>query len=128
MASTIRFDGAEDLLGKFKAMTEDARLNTLSHAVQPAAEYVKEAIFARAPVRTGKLASSIETVALTESADRFVTGIQIAPEAFYWKMIEFGTVRMQAQPFIRPAFDSSRNQARTEMRDGIRDQVLGFTV
>lgn len=126
-SSTIKFDGAEGLLEKFKAMTSEARANTLSAAVEPAADFVREAIFARAPVLSGKLASDISIVALTETADRFVMAVKIEDEAFYWRFLEFGTVKMAAQPFIRPSFVSSRAQARNEIRDGIRDSVEGFT-
>ena len=32
-------------------------------------------------------------------------------EAFYWRFIEFGTSKMPARPFLRPAFESKKNQA-----------------
>lgn len=148
MASTIRFDGAEDLLAKFKAMGTAMRQQTLHGAVEPAAEIIANRISEAAPQLTGRLAFSIETVNLTDSEDRFVVGIQIEADAFYWLFLEFGThshlfndetfkvirgkeglgdVRMKPHPFIRPAFRSTRNQARLEIRDGIRDQVEGFT-
>lgn len=123
---TIRFDKGEELRAKFKAMEADIRQNVLARAVAPAAAFVKEAIFARAPVETGLLASGIEIVPLAESADRYVLGIQMSREAFYWKFLEFGTKRMPPHPFIRAGFYSSRAQARNEMRDGIRDGVEGF--
>lgn len=31
----------------------------------------------------------------------------ISGAAFYWRFIEFGTVKMAAKPFMRPAFDSN---------------------
>jgi HK97 gp10 family phage protein len=30
---------------------------------------------------------------------------------FYWRFLEFGTIKMAARPFMRPAFDVSSNQA-----------------
>ena len=32
-------------------------------------------------------------------------------EAFYWRFVEFGTSKMPARPFLRPAFESKKNQA-----------------
>jgi HK97 gp10 family phage protein len=32
-------------------------------------------------------------------------------EAYYWRFIEFGTSKMPARPFLRPAFESKKNQA-----------------
>lgn len=50
----------------------------------------------RAPVRTGRLRGSIQT--LTASAE---SKVQVtAPYAGY---VEFGTRRMRAQPFLRPS-------------------------
>ena len=31
--------------------------------------------------------------------------------AYYWRFLEFGTVKMAAKPFMRPAFDVSSRQA-----------------
>lgn len=32
-------------------------------------------------------------------------------DAFYWRFLEFGTIKMAAKPFMRPAFDSSSQEA-----------------
>lgn len=32
-------------------------------------------------------------------------------DAYYWRYLEFGTVKMAARPFIRPAFDNNRMRA-----------------
>lgn len=32
-------------------------------------------------------------------------------DAFYWRFLEFGTVKMAAKPFMRPAFDATNHEA-----------------
>lgn len=41
-------------------------------------------------------------------------------DAFYWTFVEFGTSKMAAEPFMRPAFESRKNQALDLIIDGIR--------
>ncbi len=41
-----------------------------------------------------------------------VGGEYSAPSvAFYWRFLEFGTEKMSARPFLRPAFDQTRERA-----------------
>jgi HK97 gp10 family phage protein len=46
--------------------------------------------------------------------------------AFYWRFIEFGTSRMAAKPFMRPAFDSSKQTAREAIKNKLRDKLREF--
>lgn len=137
---TIKFQGGEELRKKFMAMVDGTRAGILDEAVRPAAGIVREAIFAIAPVDTGKLASNMALEVAERSENRFVMHLNIHKDAFYWRFIEFGWEHrshrpehkldklVPAKPFIRPAFYSSRTQARNEVRDGIRDLIDGFTV
>lgn len=47
--------------------------------------------------------------------------------AFYWRFIEFGTAKLAARPFLRPAFDQTKEQAlavfKTELAAGI-DRIV----
>jgi HK97 gp10 family phage protein len=36
-----------------------------------------------------------------------ITGV----DAYYWRFVEFGTANMDAQPFMRPAFESQKHRA-----------------
>jgi len=36
--------------------------------------------------------------------------------AWYWHFVEFGTVKMPAHPFIRPAFDAVKDEALNEFK------------
>lgn len=44
-------------------------------------------------------------------------------DAFYWMFVEFGTAKMRAQPFLRPAFEAKKEQAVQKAIDAIRDRV-----
>jgi HK97 gp10 family phage protein len=82
------------------------RLPEISAAIRPAVvAEVQRATFdveARAkaltPVRTGTLRRSIHSV----FSNGGLTGI-IGPSVLYGKFVEFGTRRMGARPFMRPA-------------------------
>lgn len=41
---------------------------------------------------------------------------ETAGDAFYWKFLEYGTQKMPARPFIRPAYDSKKQEALAVMR------------
>lgn len=141
MANTIRFLGAEELRDKFIAMTETARLHVLEVAVPAAAEIPLEKIIARAPEDDGNggywnqpahqkehhLKDDLSIATLEHTEDRMIQGISIHGDSFYWHFVEFGTKHAPAHAFIRPAFDSTKTQTAGEIRDSMRDVVLGFT-
>ena len=58
---------------------------------------------ARAPRRTGQLAGDIEWEARPRSLSAVVG---VAHQSFYWKFLEYGTVKMGARPFMRPAAEA----------------------
>jgi HK97 gp10 family phage protein len=77
-------------------------------AAERAAEIVKQEAQAIVPVDTGDLLLSI---GLTESIDngKSVT-VGVIATAPYSAFIEFGTVKMSAQPFLRPAIDQAHKR------------------
>ena len=48
-------------------------------------------------------------------------------DPFYWRFVEFGTSKMPAKPFMRPAFEQSKEKAETEiiktLKDGIESEA-----
>lgn len=140
MANSIRFLGSENLRDKFVAMTDEARLEVLERSVPEAAEIPMQKIIDRAPEGDGKggywkakgvsghhMKSDISKETVEHTPDRLVQAIKVSADSFYWRFVEFGTVHAPAHPFIRPAFTSTRTQAAGEIRDSMRDVILGFT-
>jgi HK97 gp10 family phage protein len=44
-------------------------------------------------------------------------------DPFYWRFVEFGTSRMAAKPFLRPAFETTKHAAVAEIIRASRDLV-----
>lgn len=44
-------------------------------------------------------------------------------DAFYWRFIEFGTVKMAAKPFMRPAFDATSHEAVATITSKLADLI-----
>lgn len=45
-------------------------------------------------------------------------------DAYYWLFVEFGTAKMPARPFLRPAFEASKERAVDTFSDELRKAVL----
>lgn len=65
------------------------------------------------PVNTGKLKETIRVVRLHGDPKldiRVYAGNRIKGGAFYAHMVEYGTVKMKAKPFMRPALNSAKSK------------------
>ena len=99
-------------MSDFLVFDEGALEELFSSANGPAGKYLKQQglkVARRAkrncPVDTGRLRSSITEALGTDSqglVERIGTDVDYAPH------VEFGTSRMRAQPFLRPALDAVR--------------------
>lgn len=72
------------------------------------------------PVDTGYLRS---TVFVQENGD----DVEIGFEAPYASYVEFGTYKMAAQPFLRPAFDEAELQALSAIVDSVEKKMRDIT-
>lgn len=43
--------------------------------------------------------------------------------AYYWKFVEFGTIFMEARPFLRPALDANAERATTVMKNTLHERI-----
>ena len=47
----------------------------------------------------------------------------LSQDAWYWRFVEFGTRKMRAQPFLRPALEAKRREAGQAMKDRLSERI-----
>ena len=47
----------------------------------------------------------------------------LSQDAWYWRFVEFGTVKMSARPFLRPAFDMKKHEAVTAIKTRLAQRI-----
>lgn len=114
----VEIEGVEELEAQLKALASE--INTaeaLETALRDGGEIVQSAIQSSAPVRTGQLTGSITI----SKQGREKHSIRVGPSGrgFYGRFREYGTSKMAAQPFMRPAFDGVRVEAEAAISDAL---------
>jgi HK97 gp10 family phage protein len=83
-----------------------------------------------APIRTGTLARAVSMKharggnTYNEAYEVYVRSARTDKkvkaygkyDAYYWRFVEFGTVKMTKRPFMRPAFEAKKHAAAEEIR------------
>lgn len=77
--------------------------NAVKKACVKAGMVIERSAKPKAPVDTGNLRSSIKTTPI-------IMGAEVGPHADYGAYVEFGTVNMDAQPYLRPALDENKER------------------
>ncbi|HYG66098.1 MAG TPA: HK97-gp10 family putative phage morphogenesis protein [Anaeromyxobacteraceae bacterium] len=116
MSVTIEVQGAsrlQSLLGRLSGRIAAA----VAEETLAGAEAVAREAKALAPVDTGRLRASIE--ALREGR----TSAVVVARAPYAAFVEYGTRRMAAQPFMRPAAQRARAEVAARIGEAVRRET-----
>lgn len=123
MANPVRVNvtGLADLERRLSALGKDMGGKIARGAAAAGVNVIKAEARRRVPVKTGAAKQAIVTkrVRGTPLAAEYVVGFKKAKKAdrngpkdgWYARLLEFGTVKMPAQPFMRPAFDTQKQAA-----------------
>lgn len=97
----------------------------MARAVMAGAYVFEGAAKMLTPIDTGNLVNSIKTELVssdeTSATAETGTGVEYAPH------VEFGTKKMQAQPFFRPAWDENLDAIRATIRRFAQQSIDGAT-
>lgn len=132
MASIVKLTGIEEMKRQLTALPAEVKKGRiLDAAIFAGAKALREEVKSRAPVRTGNLKKNIITyrdrhpeqfgatshysvmvrkLKIARKVKRLLrrvknadARIRIIDDAFYWLFLEYGTSKMAARPFFRPA-------------------------
>ena len=111
----VNIDGLKELEENLLKLPEDLAKLGLGRAARKAMTLLELAIAFHAPKLTGKLKRGIKMRSKfigdgVQGGTIVVSiGLQLSPKedsVFYGRFLEFGTVKMPAQPFMKPEFDA----------------------
>jgi HK97 gp10 family phage protein len=113
-------------------LPEAVQVPVLRRTLVAAAEPMRAGMVARAPrgPEAPHLAENIITKPLSPSELEAVTddsaGVELGPtkEFFYGYFWEFGTVKLTARPFMRPAFDAHQDESLARIGDSLGAEIL----
>jgi len=130
---STRIDGLRELNEALKQLPANVAKNVLRGATNAGAAVIRAEAKQRAPVYTGSLIStdhpppgtlkkSIVQRQVRELSSQVQQTIHIGVrsgkalkdkagrslDAYYWRFVEFGTSKMAARPFLRPAFEAKK--------------------
>lgn len=128
MADTfLELKGFKELAAAMRELPERVAKNALRSAVGAGAAEIRKEAKLHAPVDSGRLKTSIYQKQIREPSGQykqvFFVGARNGPKrkkggtkdysqsAWYWRFVEFGTAKMAASPFLRPAFESKKEAA-----------------
>jgi HK97 gp10 family phage protein len=134
---TMEISGLKELADKMRAMGPDINRKVLRSAVGAAAGLVRDQAKATNPDDTGRTDRALYAKFIKEkSADHQVTyyvGVRSGKgerkknrDAWYWRLVEFGTAKLPARPFMRPAFESQKMKALDLIRERIARRLKYF--
>ena len=112
MATSIEVEGADDAISRLNNLA-DSLTRQVASALQEAADIFIENAQTNAPVDTGFMRDNITVI---DSSD---TSITITSEAGYSGFVEYGTRKMDSQPFFEPAIDQSVPEIQQVIVDAI---------
>jgi HK97 gp10 family phage protein len=132
----VEVQGLRELGERMKKLSLDVALKASRSATNAAAQVIKKEAISNVPVDTGNLKkniivrrakqpdlTSLHLVLVREgklTKKQKGSGIQ---DAFYWRFVEFGTVKTPPQPFMRPAFDTKKGQALDAMTAQLKKRI-----
>lgn len=137
---SVQIKGLDALAKALKELPDRVAKNGLRAAVYAGAKVIRDEAKLQALVATGTLKRAVILKQIPELSNKnkqtfFVTVRQgkkyrkqgkkgnLSQDAWYWRFVEFGTVKMSARPFLRPAFDVKKNDALTAIKTRLAERI-----
>lgn len=102
------------LIKTLNTLPQNIQKNVMVGAVRAGANVVRDEARRLAPIDTGNLRKSL--VSIRRKGDKNTIQFSVTPsrggkyDGWYAHFVEFGTSKMAAQPFLRPAIESRQDE------------------
>ena len=147
---SVQVQGLDQLAKALRELPQRVARNGMRAAVYAGAKVIRDEAKLQAPVATGDLGANqpprgtlkrsvimkqIPELSGTQKQTFFVTVRHgkkyrkqgkkgnLSQDAWYWRFVEFGTVKMSARPFLRPAFDMKKHEAVTAIKTRLAQRI-----
>ena len=147
---SVQVQGLDQLAKALRELPQRVARNGLRAAVYAGAKVIRDEAKLQAPVATGDLGTNqpprgtlkrsvimkqIPELSGAQKQTFFVTVRHgkkyrkqgkkgnLSQDAWYWRFVEFGTVKMSARPFLRPAFDMKKHEAVTAIKTRLAQRI-----
>ncbi|MBB4126222.1 HK97 gp10 family phage protein [Xanthomonas translucens] len=119
----IQVLGLAELEQALMQLAEPAVRRALRKGMRRGAIVIRNDARARVRVARGRLRRAIRARERSEEQGWVRFAVEVPKSAFYGKFGEYGTSKMAAWPFLRPAAESKTEEAVVAMRDAIAEAV-----
>ncbi len=134
---TMQISGLKELADRLREIGPDIERNALRSGVSAAAVLIRNQAKATNPDDTGRTDRALYAKFIREKSGpnqaTYYVGVRSGSkerrkdrDAWYWRLVEFGTVKMPARPFMRPAFESKKMQAVEAIKERIQKRIKRF--
>lgn len=116
----LEFNGIDELIQQFEETVNNVD-EIKSEALEAAGIILQEEVKRRSPKLTENLFKHVELSDVKN--DEIEVFVDNQGKAYYGYMLEVGTSKMRAQPFMFPAFQLMRNRMQAKMIEVIRKRM-----
>lgn len=125
----LTIDGLDEIRRAFKLLPTKVAKKVIRAAIRQSLKPVLATAKDLAPVDTGVLKGNIKLrAAARRRKGSIALEVRVGPgdfkgDQFYAAFIEYGTVKMPARPFMRPAYEVHKDTAKAEAITLIREGI-----
>jgi len=121
----VQVRGLEQTLDALRKLPPALRKQPIVDALEDGAKVVLQEELHQVPIKTGRLFNSLAISSVQTKKTVQVIKIGTSSEGFYGTFLEFGTSRMVARPWMRPALDHTAHPAVEAFQASIEQDLPG---
>ncbi len=153
MAEYMELTGFKELAEALRELPQRVARNGLRAAVNAGASVIKKQAIDNAPEDTGALKANMYQKQIPEKSGPMVQTVYVGVRrgvakyantaanrragkagkvykndgtTYYWRFLEFGTSKMTKKPFLRPAFETQKENAVTAIGEKLDDRIQKY--